>query len=163
MATVIGSPPCLTVDANVAVALSAKEADKYETAKRELWKYARDGYQFYAPGVIVAECLFVFCKKLAEGSLSPADHADAVADFSLFMEMVLPPPNGDGSLVGRAEEIRRSYGCSRSADGIYIALAEELAGGGTAEILTFDSGLVNQAKHASGVSVRLLLPFPAVP
>ena len=85
MATVIGSTPCLTVDANVAVALSAKEADKYETAKRELWKYARDGYQFYAPGVIVAECLFVFCKKLAEGSLSPADHADAVADFSLFM------------------------------------------------------------------------------
>jgi predicted nucleic acid-binding protein len=153
----------LTIDANVAVALSAKEVDKYETAKRELWKYARDGYQFYAPGVIVAECLFVLCKKLNEGSLSSADHAAAVAEFSLFMSMVLPPPNGDGSLVNRAEEIRKSYGCSRSADGIYLALAEELAGNGTAELLTFDSGLVNQARHASGVAVRLLLPTPALP
>ena len=48
------------------------------------------------------------------------------------------------ALIKRAVEIRGSYGCSRSSDGIYIALAEELSKTRTTEILTFDQGFKNQ-------------------
>ncbi len=154
-------PLRLTIDANVLIALCSKEIDKYAIALKELTQYAQAGYHFYAPGVIIAESLFVLCKKLEDKSLSASDHAAAVADLCTYMGMILPPPNGDRSLVARAERIRQSYGCSRSADGIYIALTEELAAGGITEILTFDGGMENQAKaNAPTVKVRLLIPAP---
>ena len=64
-----------------------------------------------------------------------------------YMALIAVPNNGDASLLPRAEEIRSGYGCSRSADGLYIALAEELAKSGTAELLTFDKGTVNQVAN----------------
>ncbi len=152
-------PFCLTIDANVLIALCSKESDKFAIAQRELTQYAQAGYQFYAPGVIIAESLFVLCKKLEDKSLSTSDHAAAVADLCTYMGMILPPPNGDGPLVARAEQIRQGYGCSRSADGLYLALTEELAARGITEILTFDGGMENQAKaNAPTVKVRLLVP-----
>jgi len=155
------NPLRLTIDANVLIALCSKEIDKYAIAHRELTQYAQAGYQFYAPGVIIAESLFVLCKKLEDKSLSASDYAAAVADLCTYMGMILPPPNGDGSLVARAEQIRKGYGCSRSADGLYIALTEDLAAGGITEILTFDGGMENQAKaNAPTVKVRLLVPAP---
>jgi predicted nucleic acid-binding protein len=166
MATAAKSnPPHLTIDANVLIALCSNEIDKYAIAHKELTQYAQAGYQFYAPGVIVAESLYVLCKKLEDNSLSPGDHAAAVADLSAYMGMILPPPNGDSSLVTRAEQIRQGYGCSRSADGLYIALTEELTAKGVTEILTFDAGMENQAKtNAPTVKVRTLVPAPpAVP
>ena len=63
----------------------------------------------------------------------------------------------DATLIKRAFEIQQSYGCSRSADSIYIALAEHLAKTRTVEIVTFDGGLVNQAaKNAPTVKINVL-------
>lgn len=161
MATATTDPPCVTIDANVLIALCSKEADKYTIAYAELTRYANEGCQFYAPGVVVAESLFILCKKLQDSSLSAADHAAAVTDLCAFMGMIQPPPGGDGALVARAEQIRQGYGCSRSADGIYIALTEELTKKGDAEILTFDDGMENQAKaNAPTVKVKVLMPAP---
>lgn len=58
-------------------------------------------------------------------------------------------------LVTRAVEIRKTYGCSRSSDSLYIALAESLAGNHSVEIFTLDAGMTNQAaKNAPSVVVR---------
>jgi predicted nucleic acid-binding protein len=157
--TPASNPPSLIIDANVLIALCAKELDKYAVADAELTRRAQAGYVFYAPGVIVAECLYVLCKQLEVGSLSTADHAAAVADLCTYMGMILPPPGGDRTLVARAEQIRAGYGCSRSADGLYLALAEELTTSGSVELVTFDTHLPNQARvNAPSVSILLLVP-----
>lgn len=151
------SRPAVTIDANLVIAYCTKEAGTYAKAKAELEQYAKDGWQFYAPGVLVAEALFVFCKKLEAGTLTTAEHAQAVQSLEAFMNAVLPPPNGDASLIARAEQIRGSYGCSRSADALYLALAEELTRTGPAELVTFDVGLEQQAKqNAPTVTIKLL-------
>lgn len=153
------NPPSVVIDANVMIALCAKEADKYTVADAELTRLAQAGYRFFAPGVIIAECLFILCKKQEDGSLSNAGHASAVVDLCTYLGMILPAPNGDWTLVARAEQIRSGYGCSRSADGLYLALAEELAAVGTPEIVTFDAGLPNHAgANAPSVNVILLTP-----
>lgn len=73
------------------------------------------------------------------------------------MQSVSPPPNGEASLILRADQIRGSYGCSRSADAPYIALAEELSRTYTTRLLTFDQGLPKQAaQNAPLVKVHLL-------
>jgi hypothetical protein len=109
--------------------------------------------------VLIAEALFVFCKKLAAGKLTPAEHAQAVLSLETLMKAVLPTPNGDASLIARAEQIRGTHGCSHSADGIYLALTEELTKTRTAEIVTFDAGMDNQAKkYSPTVRVKLLMP-----
>ena len=73
------------------------------------------------------------------------------------MQQLKLDPIGDSSLLTRAEQICQGYGCSRSADTFYIALAEQLAHQGTTELITFD---VDQSKMAAAfapiVSVRLL-------
>ena len=120
-------------------------------------EYATNGAQFFAPGVIVAECLFVFCKKRQDGVLTPAAHEAAVRAFVTLMAAVHPPPSGDKSLIARAEEIRGSLGCRRSADGIYLALAEELSAVALTEVVTFDNGMGAQARsHAIAVTVEVL-------
>jgi predicted nucleic acid-binding protein len=160
MATVQPSkPPCLTIDSNILIAICAKEADRHVLAHGELTAYATQGYEFYAPGYILGECLYVLCRKLeVDGTLTLDEYAAAVADLSIYMGMILPPPNGEASLVLRAEQIRTGYGCSRSADGIFIALAEELTTTRTCELLTFDTGLKNQANaNAPTVDVHVLV------
>ena len=89
--------------------------------------YASRGYQFFAPGCIVSECLYVLAEKVdRDKTLTPPEHAAALADLCTYMGMLLPPPSGDFSLTARSEQIRSGYGASRSADGVFIALAEEL-------------------------------------
>jgi hypothetical protein len=89
--------------------------------------------------------------------LTVAEHSQSVQRFGAMMFTVLPPPNGDASLVARAEAIRGGYGCSRSADAIYIALAEELSIMMPTVILTFDQNMQNQvARHALSVTVHTL-------
>jgi predicted nucleic acid-binding protein len=47
--------------------------------------------------------------------------------------------------------------CLPSADGVYIALTEELSKSGTAEFLTFDKRAINvAANNAPSVKVNLL-------
>ncbi len=39
------NPPCVTIDATVLVALSAREPDKYPIADAEMERYFADGYR----------------------------------------------------------------------------------------------------------------------
>jgi predicted nucleic acid-binding protein len=153
-----GNPlSALVLDASVAVAVAAREADKEPKASAEIVSYSGGGYEFFAPGVLVAETLYVLCKKLENGVLTAADHSQAVQDFHIFMSGVLPSPFGDGALALRAEAVRGGYTCRRSADGIYIALAEALATTRPTVLLTFDEDMSRQAaKNAPTVTVHLL-------
>jgi predicted nucleic acid-binding protein len=160
MATVpTSSPPSVTLDASFIVGYCAKEPGRYIKAQAELSRYASNGWELFAPGVAVAETLFVLCKKLQDGDLTVAEHADAVLAFYTLMQTVQPPPCTEFALIARAEQIRATYGCSRSADAIYLALTETLTALGTAEIVTFDSGMENQAKkNAPTATVNCLPP-----
>ena len=61
----------------------------------------------------------------------------------------------------RAEAVRGTYSCRRSADGIYLAFAEELSGTMPTMLLTFDSDLAKQAAiHAPALKVELLTADP---
>jgi predicted nucleic acid-binding protein len=150
-------PNAVVTDANVLIALCSKEKLTFQTAEKEFDEYVRDGWEFFAPNVIVAEVFYVLCEKLANGILTEQEHEKALEFFTDLMSAVLPPENGEASLIKRAEEIRQNYGCSRASDSLYIALAEELAKTRTTEVLTFDKGFVNQtAKNSPTVKVNLL-------
>lgn len=151
------NPGAVVIDANVLIALCAKEQDKAATADAALKNYTSQGWLFYAPGVIISETLYVLCGKLQSGALTEAEYNIAIRSLIAYMGVILPSPNGDASLIVRAEEVRKGYGCSRSTDGLYIALAEVLTRIGVAELLTFDVGLPNQsARNAPTVMVNLL-------
>ena len=150
-------PGAVIIDANVFIALCAREKAKLAVAEAALNAYAAKGWLFYAPGVIIAEVLYVLCGKQRSGELDPTAYQEAIDSFQDHMKAVLPPPSGDKALIGRAEEIRGGYSCRRSADGIYIALAEELTQTGTTDLLTFDADLPKQAaRNAPTVKVNLL-------
>lgn len=152
----MNSPGAVVVDANILISICSKEPT-CANAEQALAGYASRNWLFYAPGVIVAEVLYVLCRKREDVLLTEAAHDQAIKIFEDHMTVILPPPHGDASLINRANEIRSSYGCSHSADGLYIALTEELAQKGAAEFLTFDKSSVNQAgKNAAAVRVNLL-------
>ena len=147
----------VVVDATIAVAISAKEAGREQRAIAELARYSAVGYRFYAPGVLAAEAIYVLCGKEQSGTLSAADYGQALVDLEQLIRGFLPPPSGEAALIGRAAAIRTGYGCSRSSDGLYLALAEELALVGPALILTLDGGMPNQAaRNAPTVNIHLL-------
>ena len=159
MMIAISSPLFTIVDANVLTALCAHEPDKYAHAQAEVEKRARQGSLFYAPSVLIAETLFALCRRLADGLITPTEHAKAVESLNVHLKVILPPPDGDASLVERAEQIRGTYGCSRSADGLYLALTEALAYTGNAELITFDAALQTQASiMVPALTVTLLKP-----
>lgn len=114
-------------DANVLIALCARENDKLQTAQTAVDDYTNQGYEFFAPSVLVAEVIFVLCQKLADGALTQPKYEKAIKAFEYYLNFISLSPNGEASLLKRAIEIREGYGCSRSSDGLYIALAEELA------------------------------------
>ncbi len=144
-------------DANVLIALCAKETDKLQTAENAFDNYTNQGYNFFAPSVLVAEVIFILCQKLTGGLLSQLEYDEAIDVFADYLKGITLTPNGEASLLKRAVEIRDGYGCSRSSDGLYIALAEELAKTYDTEIVTFDRGFINQAaKNAVTVKVNLL-------
>ena len=96
-------------------------------------------------------------RKLTDGVLNATEHAQAVHSLRVRMAAILPPLGGEASLILRADQIRAGYGCSRSADALYITLAEELSQTYTTRLLTFDQGLPKQAaQHAPLVNVHLL-------
>ncbi len=151
------SPASVVIDANVVIALCAKEADKLAAAEAKMKEYAQRGCEIYAPGVIVAECLFVLCNKLRDSVLTAAEHSIAVQGLIALMAAVKPPPNGDADLIGTAEAIRGNLTCKRSADGIYLALASHLNAISSTEIVTFDQGIASQATSSSlGLTVVVL-------
>ena len=144
-------------DANILIAICSKEQTTYQTALKAFNNYAQQGAEFFAPNVIVAEVLFVLCQKFDKGILTKVEHEKSVEFFEDYLTIIAPPPNGEAVLIKRAEEIRVGYGCSRTSDGLYIALAEDLSKTRPAEFLTFDAGVVNQvAKNAPTVIINLL-------
>lgn len=146
----------VVIDANVLIGICTKET-KEPTARAALADYIARKWKFYAPNVIVPEFLHIACKKLDEGTLTASQYKTAVEDFADFMAVILTPPAGDAVFIKRASELRTGYGCSRTSDAIYLALAEELARNGNVELLTFDVGMVNQAaRNSTTVKVNLL-------
>jgi predicted nucleic acid-binding protein len=153
------SPGAVVIDANVVIAICAKEARKEPVALAELATYSSRGYQFYAPGLLISEALYVLCGQEQSGTLSPVDFARAITELANLTSGILPPPQGDTALVQRAAAIRTGYGCSRAADSIYLALAEEMTQTRPTVLLTFDQGVPNQAiRNAPAVIVHLLIP-----
>lgn len=136
----------IVVDANVAIALCSHEPGRAPVVAAALSSYAQQGRQAYAPAVIAAEALYVLCRKRAEGVLTPDEHARAVAALQAFLSALAAPPVSDLALAARADALRGAYGCSRSADGLYLALAEFLAQGAPVDLITFDVDLARQAE-----------------
>ena len=154
--TPISSPNLLVVDANILISISSKEALTHTIAESELKTYAHNGWEVVAPHIIVAEGMFALCQKFAAGVLTQLDYEKAIDDFNNYLKAIEMPLN-DAVLMKRAVEIRENYGCSRSSDGLYIALAEELSKTANVEILTFDKGFTNQiANNAPTVKLNLL-------
>jgi predicted nucleic acid-binding protein len=151
------SAGAVVIDANILISLCTKEPHTFTQANAAFNDYAQKGWTFHAPNVIVAEALFVFCRKLQDGQLSESEHAESIEFLIDYMALITVPASGDASLLPRAEDVRSGYGCARSADGLYIAQAEELAKQFSVEILTLDDGYVNQvAKNATSVKVNFL-------
>ena len=150
-------PACVVIDANIMVALCAKEPLRFVALTAEVESYARAGSLFYAPNIIVGESLYALRRKLTDGALNATEHAQAVQSLRVRMTAILPPSGGEASLILRADQICDGYGYSRSADALYIALAEELSQTHTTHLLTFDQGLPKQAaQNAPLVNVHLL-------
>jgi len=147
----------LIVDASVMVAVCAREAGRFERASTEMANHAQMGGLFFAPGVLFAEVLFALCGKFSRGELTTQQHARSVEILVEYAATILPPPHGDHALVARAEQVRGGYGCSHSADGLYLALTEWLTRTAVAELITFDTGLQRQAAvTAPHLTIRLL-------
>lgn len=150
------SPGAVVIDANILISICSKEPS-CQTAEDALDDYAIKNWAFYAPGAILTEALFIFCRKRQDGVLSEAEHEEAVKTFNDYMKGIRPSPQGDIRFILRNEEIRKGYSCLHSADAFYIALAEDLAKSRPAEFLTFDKRAVNVvATHAPTVKVNLL-------
>jgi predicted nucleic acid-binding protein len=144
------------VDARILVAMVSKEIGTYLIAEAAFDNYANNGWEFFAPNVVASEVLFALCQKFAAGILTLTEYEQAIDAFLVLMNNI-STDNDDKSLVKRAVEIRENYGCSRSSDSLYIALAEDLAKTRKVELLTFDKGMVNQAaKNAPTVLVKIL-------
>lgn len=147
----------VVVDANVVLAICSHEKLTYQKALTAFEEYANKGWEFYAPGVLTAEVLFVLCRKLVDGILSEAEHRQSVEAFTILSSSIKNPENGDKTLISAAEKIRGSYGCSRMSDSLYLAYAQELSAHRKVEILTFDNGLINHAANcAASFTVRVL-------
>lgn len=148
------NPDALVTDANILISVCSKEPTA-ATVKNVLESCANNGWEFYAPNIIVAEVLYIFCRKLQNNLLTPRSYEEAIENFQDQMKVIQTP--ADAQYIKRAKEIQNGYGCSRSADSLYLALAEDLAKTRTVEFLTFDKGMINQAaKNAPTVTVKVL-------
>ena len=88
--------------------------------------------------------------------MTAAEYEQAIESFLDYMT-IIATPDDETSLVNRAVEIRKSYGCSCSSDSLYIALAEDLEKSRIVELFTLDKGMTNQAaKNAPTVTIKVL-------
>jgi predicted nucleic acid-binding protein len=146
----------VVVDASILVSMASNEAGTHLLAEAAFNHYSQNGWEFFAPNVIVSEVLFALCQKLISGVLTRTEYEQAIDKFLLLMQNISTETD-DQSLVKRAVEIWETYGCSRSSDSLYLALAEDLAKSRTVELLTFDKGIINQAaKNAPTVTIKVL-------
>lgn len=152
----MSTPNAVVVDANILISICSKEQNTYPIADSVFSAYARHGWEFYAPNVVVAEVLFAMCVKCQSGALTQSEYGQAIDIFTDCMQFV-GTPDDESSLIKRAAEIRSGYTCKRTSDAFYIAFAEELSRTRISEIVTFDKGLKPQiAKYAPTVTLNLL-------
>lgn len=152
----MSTPDAVVIDANVLVSICSKEQDTYPIADVAFSSYAQNGWEFFAPNIIVAEVLFALCVKHQSGFLVQTEYDQAIESFSDLMQVV-SMPNDEAVFIKRAVEIRGSYVCKRTSDSLYIAFAEKLAATRVVELLTFDNGMKNQiANHAPTLTLNLL-------
>lgn len=150
-------PHSVTLDASFIIGICAKEPRKYVQAQMELSRRIADGCSLHAPHLMIMETTYVLCGKQQSVELTQVEHAAAIVNLELLSSGIIFPAGGDRTLLARAEQMRHGYGCSRSADCFYIALAEQLAALGPSELLTFDVGLQRQAAAVSPrITVTLL-------
>jgi predicted nucleic acid-binding protein len=99
----VSSPTgAVVVDANIPIAIVTSEpGEPKETAA--INQYAGQNYEFYAPGALLAETLYVLCGKLQDSNLTPTEHNQAIQDLDAFMKIVQSPPNGESVLMLRSE------------------------------------------------------------
>ena len=150
------TPHPVILDASFVIGVCAREPKKYALAQAELSMRITDGCPLHAPHLLIMEATYVLCGKQQSGELTQSEHTAAVANLGLLSTTIIFPEKGDMSLLVRAEQLREGYGCSRSADCFYIALAEHLALSGTSELITFDAGQQRQTAASPGVVVTLL-------
>ena len=149
------------LDASFIVGFCAKEPNKFPGIKAKLDFYAMNGWLLFAPGVVSGEVMYAFCKKRTEEGMPDDEYRNAVAVFAELMKDIHPPPDGEASLIGQVEEIQEGYGCSRTSDGFYLALAERLQTVASVELATTDAGMKKQAQaKAPSVIVQLLPVTP---
>jgi predicted nucleic acid-binding protein len=154
--TPTSNPNAVVIDANILISICSKEQLTYPIADSAFKIYAQNGWDFFAPAVIVAEGIFALCNKLQAGVLTQAEYEQAIDFFVDYMQFIQTPID-ESALMKRAVEIRGNYGCSRSSDGLYIALTEELSQTRVTEILTFDQGMKNQIANCTPtVTLNLL-------
>ena len=159
--TLLSNPsPGVVLDATIAVSLSSKEKTTHAHVEAEVNRFLTLGADFFAPGVLVSETLFALCRMLEnDHTLTTTEHEQAVADFHTMLGFIGSPPQGEITLVLRAEVIRGNYTCYRSSDALYIALAEQLSQTRTALLLTLDEGMQKQAaRNAPSVTVQVIRP-----
>ncbi len=113
-----------TLDASFVVGICAKAPDKYLKAQAELSRRISEGCPLHAPHLLIMEATYVLCGKQKNNELTEAEHGVAVSNLQMLASSLIFPADSDASLLLRAEQIRRGYGCSRSADCFYLALAE---------------------------------------
>ncbi|MCC7307365.1 MAG: PIN domain-containing protein [Acidobacteria bacterium] len=148
------SPGIVGIDASIIVSIVSKETSTHLATEEILNRDTTDGAVFFAPNVLISEVLFALCQKAANGMLSEAGYQKAENAFQDILAGI-SMANNEAGLVRRAIEVRASYGCSRSSDSLYTALAESLASKNSVEIFTLDAGMTNQAaKDAPSVVVR---------
>ena len=132
------------IDASVLVAITSKENPTHLPAEAAFKSYSQNGWEFFAPNVIISEVIFALCQKLTGELLTRPEYELAIRCFLDYMT-IISTPDDETDLVKRAIEIRQGYGCSRSSDGLYLAMAEDLAKTHTVELFTLDRGMTNQA------------------
>ena len=152
------SPTYVVVDANVLVAIAAREPLTGDIASDEMSRYTDEGCSFMAPALIVSETLYALCRKVESNVLSPIDYERAHIVLTTLLDVIQIPSDFNPVVVAtRAHQLRLGYGCKRVTDSIYIALAEETGRSAETVLLTFDRDLEKQAaRNAPTVRVHLL-------
>lgn len=152
----VSSPELVIIDASVVVSVVTKEQATHADIENAIDKYIESGVDFVAPNVIIAEVIYALCKKLKNGDLTAAEHREALAAVRDLLENI-SLLDDEAGLMMRAVEIRGTYGCSRSSDSLYLALAESLANSNIVELFTLDAGMAKQAaRNAPTVKVKVL-------
>ncbi len=69
-------------------------------AESALENYAKNGWEFFAPNIIVAEVLYILCQKLQNNLLTPKSYEEAIENFQDQMKVTQTP--NDAQFIERA-------------------------------------------------------------